>query len=212
MEGRYRFHDWEDWQDKSGGSAERMRRHRERHKERHETSPRARAGLDLERDKDKETEENVRTAREGDFVDRNHFENRAEKRAPVRPPPEDVQASIDDTDDALFEAAWKAYSEEQFGHPGSVKGKAEGVWRTLSQADRRAALEGVIVWRLSEWLAHRDDDRPSDHRAYRKHLDTWLAGRMWAKYRIADTPAVAVAAKRVLQRTLDEAGEQREAV
>src|SRR6185369_16652581 len=115
-------------------SAERMKRHRERHNERHsDVTSRAPAKTDFKTDR--QTDKSARTAREGDFVDRNQFESRAEKSAPVRPlPDESFQASLDDTDDALFEATWKAYSEEQFGHPGSVKGKAEGVWRTLSEA------------------------------------------------------------------------------
>lgn len=190
---RYRFHDWDEWQEnrgKSSTSTERVKRFRERSRNVAETPSRARAETreDLDKDKDKDRALHARTA-SPDLSDELQSQSEG-KSALVR--------SVDDgpeiqARDPMFERVWAGYLE--FGDARSPKPKAERLWRSLNPEAHNQVASGLVVWALVEGQARKTDP---DRKV--KYLDTWLEAGLWEQYSPAAFPQFAPTAQRIVDR------------
>lgn len=88
----------------------------------------------------------------------------------VTPPPKEVK------DEYTFERAWNLY-EKKVG----CKAKLEKKWNSMSQKDRKAAIEYIPLYVLSQ-----------PNKQYRKNFQTFLNQRGWEDELIGATPPPAV--------------------
>lgn len=186
--GRYRFHDWDEWQVTSNASTDRVRRFRERSRNVTETVPRARASSE----QNTETEQSVVAhAREPQTIE-NQDKNKTEKTEPGTL----VQAN----DTEAFNRVWQFYLE--FGDARSRRERAEAQWQKIPWLQRGRVVQGLIVYRLSK-----AEGTPV------KFLETWLDERMWRDYPLSlnDGRYAAIASRYVQKLMLDDADEQAEA-
>lgn len=88
----------------------------------------------------------------------------------VTPPPKEVK------DEYTFDRAWNLY-EKKVG----CKSKLEKKWNSMSKADRKAAIEYIPLYVLSQ-----------PDKQYRKNFQTFLNQRGWEDELIGATPPPAV--------------------
>lgn len=88
----------------------------------------------------------------------------------VTPPPKEVK------DEYTFERAWNLYDKKV-----GCKAKLEKKWNSMSQKDRKAAIEYIPLYVLSQ-----------PNKQYRKNFQTFLNQRGWEDELIGATPPPAV--------------------